>query len=86
MGKHVCIKEVPDRNFIVGNIYSESASYQIDYQPPSTLQYESYMIEDENGEGVFFMNNPNLSEYVYSDYFEDAIRHIRNNKIKSIND
>lgn len=76
---HLCIKEVPDRDFIVGKIYIENYAH-------SAL---TYLLRDENDILTVFMGDKLSPRQAagrlrYSNHFKDATSLIRDQKIETI--
>jgi hypothetical protein len=76
MSRHICTKEVPNRCFTVGKIYSEVGS--------SSLL--TFLVRDDKDDlVVLFRFISNYNYYIlYKDYFEDATSAIRDQKISEI--
>jgi hypothetical protein len=73
MSKHICIKEVPDRQFTIGKIYESTP-------------IGSGWILDDMGTVSFFSKIQKDPLRQYHDYFEDLTSYIRDNKINSLID
>ncbi len=85
MGKHICISNVINKQFIIGKIYEDIPDDDTIGKPILLVSFNGCWIKDDNGSLEFFSkaDKSQNNRQHYSDYFE-CISKIRNDKINTL--